>query len=129
MLGKNDRKNDESIIVGKQILHPENLRTQINVDGDVWEIKYPTPLERQAIMRDVIMRLGGQSLSSVPEIYYTDLLMYVTLDHVIQESPDWWTSASDCLNDEITRRIWKEYQTFVDKFRKKINKGGFKGSG
>lgn len=117
---------EETYRVGKQILNQDDVRRVIKVKDEVFRIKFPTPIEQERIERDIALRLGGNPLDSIPASSYNAIRMCVTLDHIIEDSPEWWKTSGECYDEEILAKLWDEYLIERDKFRRLLRESKFK---
>ena len=121
-----DTDKEKKYQIGKQILTQNDVHKVINVKGEAFKVKFPTPIEQNGIEREVALRLGGLSLDSIPQAAYNQIRMCVTLDIVLTDKPDWWDSAGDCYDEELVADLWEKYIEAKEAFRRSIREGRFK---
>jgi hypothetical protein len=113
--------------IGRQIIHEDDLKIPIDYKGDVFTLKYPTPIERAMIESEIARRLGGMPR----EAFTLELLSLTTaatyVDNLIikEESPSWFTSAWQCLDEEVTGTLYTGYLQFREKLQQRIRDEGF----
>jgi len=113
-------------IIGKQVLHTDDIRKKITVKGEAFAVKFPNPIEQEKIEREIALRLGGSPLDSFPQIVYNSIRKCVTLDNILVDTPDWWTTAGECYDESITDELWEKYLEERDNFRRCLREGKFK---
>ena len=117
--------DDKTIKVGQQVLNQDDINKVITVGKESFKIKLPTPFIQQTIEREIAMRLGSP-VDSFPINAYNMIRMCVTLDAVLIDTPDWWTTAGECYDDGMLNDLWDKYLEEKETFRRSLREGKVK---
>lgn len=93
--------------------------------GSNFTVQVPLPGERATILA-MISRFMGSDINTYTQTDYEYIRMLITLNNVVVESPDWWTNALDCIDEELLYDLWDFYLEKEKSFKQflKKNVGG-----
>lgn len=101
------------------VLNP-NRSFVIEIEGEIFEGKFPLPSQEIDIDLSVSRRMGGVSLESFPAATYGYLLATKTLDHVITRKPDSflkrYKNFEECEDMNYVIEIYSQYAEKKAKF-------------
>lgn len=122
--------SEKTYQIGKQILKEHDLNFTVEYDGEVFTMKYPTPIEKAAIEADIVRKLGGASRESHSPQHVATVEMYCYVDGIVipDKSPAWFKGVWTCLDEVLIVRLYEGYLSFRDAFRGKLQAGEFTGS-
>lgn len=94
--------------------------------GETFVIKTPSPKENRVISQTLAMSYyNGLPVNSYsPDdryIYERD----ATIDVLVEDSPDFWTKAEDCLDDSLKEWLYTEITKWNSEFQEKLKKNKF----
>lgn len=115
------------IKLADQILHEGDLTgkyTDTRGKG-TFIYKFPTPRQRALIEHEIAVKVGVP-VENFNEFEYQTIRVCVYLDNILTKTPDWWTSAEDCYDEELCMAIFKEFLKDQDNFRGRLREGKFK---
>jgi len=118
-------KGTQAIKIGKMILHDEDLKIKVQYNGEMFVMRYPTPMEKAQIETDIAKTLGGLPRSSFSEdhLFLTEATAYVNRLAIADECPSWFKSAWTCYDENLIATLYGEYVTFRNTFRNRIADG------
>jgi hypothetical protein len=124
-------KGTKAIKLGQMLLNDEDLKIRVQYNGEMFTMRYPTPLEKAQIESDIARTLGGMPRSAFPEehLFLVEATAYVNRLVVVEECPDWFKSAWTCYDERLTATLYGEYLTFRNSFRNRVAEGGLPGAG
>ena len=116
----------KEIKVGKQVLREDELTFPVEYEGEIFTLKYPSPFEKSAIEVDIANRLGGFPRNSFTSdhVLMVTATAYVHNIIVREKSPDWFTSAWTCYDENCIGTLYQGYLEFRNKFPKRIRADG-----
>jgi hypothetical protein len=119
-------KND--IRLGQQIIHEDDLKFEVEYNGEVFILKYPTPFEKAGIEADISRKLGGYARDTYPadHLALVEATSYADNLVVREESPEWFKSAWTCYDEACIGALYTAYLRFRSDFQAKLRSGGFK---
>ena len=79
-------------------------------------VKIPLPFQKTQIMAITSRVLNGAPVESLRAQDYEYARMVATLDFVISKSPDWWSEAGNCPDDDFLMKLWDFYIDSEQKF-------------
>ena len=125
--GKGEEKTYQ---LGKTVLTESDLRIQVPYKGEVFTLKYPTPVERTMIENEIARRLGGFPRASFSPDHLALVEACATIDILMVEGecPDWFVTPWECVDDVLIGEIFQGYFTFRDKLRERLRPGGLEDS-
>ena len=102
-----------------KVLKEDDLRFDVNIDGEVFVMKYPLPFENGLIQGEVARRLGGFPRTSFSEehVAMTEAYCYVEAMVIHEDSPSWFTSAWACPDDDVVLKLYQGYLQFRSKLQ------------
>lgn len=118
-------KGTQAIKIGKMILHDEDLKIKVQYNGEMFVMRYPTPMEKAQIETDIAKTLGGLPRSSFSEdhLFLTEATAYVNRLAIADECPSWFKSAWTCYDENLIATLYGEYVNFRNTFRNRIADG------
>lgn len=126
-----NEKKTEDVKLGGMVLRQDELEIDISYKGEVFVLQYPNPFQKAQIESDIARRLNGLPRNSYPDDHLNMLeaVCYVDALVIREKSPDWFTSAHTCYDEELIAALFTGYLQFRDKFRLKIRGAGHEGVG
>jgi len=123
--------NDKKIRIGKKVLSEDELEFQVQYEGEVFTLKYPTPFELAMIASDVAQRLGGFTRQSFPVEHLMMIEAHAYVDHLVvpEKCPSWFKSAWTCYDDRCVNKLYEGYLQFRGKFQERIRSDEPEGRG
>ena len=108
-------------------MNPFNISPDVvlNVDGNLFFARIPTPRGRIAIDVLVAEYLRGQSLQSIPADTYDFARMIATLNTVIYKKPPAFEDVKDWgqhYDVEFVASVWRQYNEKEEEFLAKLKK-------
>lgn len=127
----NGNEKDKTIQLGKNVLHQDDLKISVEYNGEVFTLRYPSPIQRAGIENEIARRLGGLPRESYDIDSLTLIIMsaYVENLYIPDECPDWFKGAWNCYDDELIANLYTGYLRFRDEFRNRVKQGKFSGAG
>jgi hypothetical protein len=125
----NSRKDE--VRIGQMVLSEDDLKFQVEYNGEVFTLRYPSPFVKAAIEADISRKLGGFARNTFPESHLTmvEATAYVDALVVREESPDWFVSAWTCYDEECIGALFQGYFRFRREFQERIKNPGPEGVG
>lgn len=119
----------KEIKIGQQIIHEDDLLFEVEYNGEIFTMQYPTPHMKALIETDIANRLGGYSRSAFSEnhVFRVEATAYVNNLVVKEKSPDWFKNAWTCYDEDCILVLFNGYVEFRDKFQTRIRSGGPEG--
>jgi hypothetical protein len=118
------KKSDDLQFLTNVVSGTEEVTRTIKTPYGDFTVKLMTPREKILIKRQISAALGGANASlyalTNDDIEYTR--MVYTLDIVIKESPDFWQSAQECLDDKLLITLYTSYVEMEVAFREKVER-------
>ncbi len=123
-------KGTQAIRIGKMILNDEDLKIKVQYNGEMFVMRYPTPMEKAQIETDIARTLGGMPRASFSEdhLFLTEATAYVNRLAIAEECPPWFKSAWTCYDENLIATLYGEYVTFRNTFRNRIAEGELQGN-
>jgi hypothetical protein len=121
-------EDNGSVRVGEVLLGKEDLTKKVTTNRGIFVMKYPSPFERQALIRNISSALNFAPLESIPGSDYMFNKAIETLKIVVTEAPDWWRGADQCMDEQFIMDLYEEYLKFEKDFRRKVRGDGPSGS-
>lgn len=112
----------EEIRIGKAVLTEDDLRHKVTVFEIDFELKIPTPMERNAIEMDISRRLGGLPRNTFSADHVLETTVRVTLDTIVQECSDPKFKVWETYDTQLLYKLYGEYQDFYGRFLKRIER-------
>ncbi len=114
------------IRIGEILLSKEDLQNKVTTKRGVFVTKLPNNLEKQLITRNTAAAIGYASLESMLAEEYLLVRMVQTLKIVLVDTPDWFNTVEDCLDQDLLLELFTEHEDFVEKFRGKLRQNKFR---
>lgn len=124
-------EDPKEYVLGKQILHEDDLKFTVEYKGDKFTLRYPTTLVRAQIEADIARRIGGVPRESIsPEaLALIEMTAYVNALIVPSECPQWFqdnvTSLWEHYDEMLVMELYRGFADFRDRFRERLSNGGF----
>ena len=103
----------------------DDRRKQVKIGKDTFVILAAFPKDQKNISRRLALEYDGLPVNSfsLDDRYF--FTRDVTLDVLIHKSPEWWSTASDCLDEEVKEMLYTEIVTWSNEFQEKLKKNQF----
>jgi hypothetical protein len=92
--------------------------------GEEFSILIPLPFDKISIAAGTTRALGGHSQEQVGAEVFEYTRMVVTLNTVVSTSPQWWSGAENCPDDNYLFELWRWYldceKNFTDRLKTKV---------
>lgn len=113
--------------IGRQVLSQQDLEIEVQYKDEIFTLAYPTPLVKTAIEAEIARRLGGYPRESYsPEhIQMVEATTYVHNLVILDKSPKWFTSAWNCVDDDLVQTLFAGYLRFRSQFQERLRQGQF----
>jgi len=125
-----NKEQEKKYRLGKTVLTESDLKIQIPYKGDVFTLKYPTPLQKSMIENEIARRLGGYPRASFSSEHLALVEACSTIDILMikEDCPNWFESPWTCLDEDLITELFAGYYRFRDGFREHIRSPGMEGS-
>ena len=129
--GDREMTEEKKIRLGRQILTETDLEFTVEVRGEVFTLRYPTPAQRNMIEAEIARRLGGQPRSAFSPEYLTTMEAFVYVDYLLvtEKSPDWLKNVWECVDEELIGKLYTGYFQFRGQLQRKIREGEYTRAG
>lgn len=124
-----DAKAPKEFRIGKQVLKEQDLLFTYQYDGELFTMRYPSPLTISLIENEIARRLGGIPRESYSLEHVSMVSCRVYIDYLVEKdkSPSWF-NVWECLDDNLVVGLYETYVKFRDTFRERIRTGYFTGN-
>jgi len=128
--GKKKNSNDEVAKLGKQIIREHDLEIPVEYKGDVFTLRYPTPMMTSSIETEIVRRLGGFARNSYApnHLALVEATVYVNELYIPDKCPKWFKGAWICYDNALIQTLYAGYLLFRGKFIEKVEDDGFQGN-
>jgi len=123
----NKMEKDDVITLGKSIIRESELEIPIQYKGETFTLKYANLSVQAAIEAEIARRLGGYPRASYTAEHLASVEACVVIDYtyIPEKCPKWFRGPWTCLDEELLGELYKGYFLFRDRFRAKLQSGGF----
>ena len=125
MFGGKSEDAGKAYRIGKQVIAESELKIQIPYKGDMFTLKYPTPILRTMIETEIARRLGGYARSSYTTEHLSLVEACATIDLLMipEECPNWFLPW-ECLDEALIAALYDGYFRFRDQLRERLRSTG-----
>jgi hypothetical protein len=111
--------------VRDMVIKESDRKKSITVGTDHFIILAPFPKDRKNITKQVVYMCDGLPVSSFGRDERDMFERDATLNILIEESPIYWKTAEDCIDEDLKNTIYQEILTWDTEFQSKLKKNGF----
>jgi hypothetical protein len=124
-------EKEKALKLGKSILRESDLEVSVTYRGEVFTLRLPNPSQMAQIETEIARRLGGYPRDSFSVDHLTRIRMMVTIDLtlVAEKSPNWFSSAGQCYDEELLAKLYSEFIDSREQFLQRLKNGYYEGSG
>lgn len=118
-------------IIGKQVIHEDDLEFKVDYKGESFTLRYPTPLVRNQIDVAIARQLGGMPRESFSQdsLAQIEMTAYINAIIVPDKCPEWFQKNVNTLweyyDEMLILELYRGYVNFRDRFRDDLSKGRF----
>jgi len=122
----NRNEEEKKYRLGKMVLSESELKIKVDYKGDVFTLKYPTPLQKSMIENEIARRLGGfpRASFSADHLAMVEACASIDILMVGDECPKWFETPWTCYDEELIAALYDGYFQFRDQFRQRIRGSG-----
>ena len=118
-------ENDEKIRIADHVIGVREIHGVFQEGPHKFKFRFPTPAERAKIETQISRLIGGVPVESYNANEYATVRMTTYLDNVLVETPEWWTGAANCFDEQLTYRVWSKFVKDMENFRGRLREGKF----
>lgn len=121
-----NKEQEKTYRLGKTVLTESDLKIQIPYKGEVFTLRYPTPLQKSMIENEIARRLGGYPRASFSNDHLALVEACATIDILMikEDCPKWFESPWTCLDEDLITDLFAGYFRFRDNIRARIRGSG-----
>ncbi len=111
------------------ILSGESVEKVFNTKRGKFTMALPLPRDIREIEVEVASRLNGLPIDSFSKDTISNFRVYVTLDKIITNAPEWWEnmdSSEECPDDDLIIELYRGYLQFYKSSQKGIARSKFR---
>lgn len=111
--------------VRDMLILDEDRKKKVKFGKDTFVLKAPFPDDHKDISRRLAIEYNGLPVNSYSLDDRYLLERDVSLDVLIDDSPDWWSTANMCPDDTFKDELYKALTTWASEFQEKLKKNKF----
>ncbi len=108
--------------VRDMLILEDDRKKKVKRGKDNFVIKAIFPKDQKAIARQLALEYNGLPISSFSMEDRNAFDRDVTLDVMIDDSPDWWTTSEDCPDGDLKEWLYQEILSWSAEFQEKLKK-------
>lgn len=113
------------IQIRNMLILENDLLKKVKVDNENFTIKAILPKTRKEIARTVAFQYNGYPAASFSVDDRNRIERDATIDHVVDESPDWWVDSGECPQDSVLEDLYIDIIKWDNEFQTKLKKNKF----
>jgi hypothetical protein len=123
-------EKDNVVQIGRNVLNESDLLIQVQYEDEEFVLKFPNPLQKNAIDVEVARRLGGlpRSAFSPDRVITTEAFVTVDTIYVADKCPKWFVPWT-CMDEQLILKLYNAYLSFRDEFAERLRTGRYRRGG
>jgi hypothetical protein len=127
----NHQNSSKEIRIGHKVLTEDDLKFTVEYNGEIFTMKLPNPFEKSMIETELARKLGGHARNTYPADHLALMEATAYVDNLVvrDESPDWFSSAWSCYDEDCIVKLYTGYLSFRGQFQERIRSKDSEGIG
>lgn len=119
----------EEFKIRNMLIIDDDLKKSVKIGTDTFIIKAILPKTRKNIARAMAIQFNGYPANAYSVDDRDRIERDATIDHSIDEGPDWWVDTGECPQDSLLDELYNSIIKWDRDFQEKLKKNKFKKRG